>query len=82
VGYNSVYFVECQKNFQRNTSPPLAGSKNKPSKIPALSVPLAFVLLSCLVHSSTLKMEVIRSSETSVDFQRRHIPEDFRDWLD
>jgi hypothetical protein len=36
-------------------------------------------LVSCLAHSSTLKMEMIRSSETSVDFHRairRYILED------
>jgi hypothetical protein len=36
-------------------------------------------MASCTAYSSTLKMEVIRSSETSVDFQRttgRYIPED------
>jgi hypothetical protein len=41
--------------------------------------PPAFTLLSCSVYSSTLKMEAICSSETSVDFQRntqRYIPED------
>jgi hypothetical protein len=39
------------------------------------------MLVSCLAYSSTLKVEVIRSSETSVDFQRitrRYIPEDKR----
>jgi hypothetical protein len=37
------------------------------------------MLVSCLASSSTLKMKVLYSSETSVDFQRtkRHyIPED------
>jgi hypothetical protein len=40
-----------------------------------------FMLVSCLAYSSTLKMEVICSSETSVDFQRitwRYIPEESR----
>jgi hypothetical protein len=39
----------------------------------------AFVLVSYSAYSSTLKMEAICSSETSVDFQRatrRYIPED------
>jgi hypothetical protein len=38
-----------------------------------------FRLVSCLTYSSTLKVGAIRSSETSVDFQRtirRYIPED------
>jgi hypothetical protein len=40
---------------------------------------LRFMLGSCLVYSSTLKMEATCSIETSVDFQRtarRYIPED------
>jgi hypothetical protein len=47
----------------------------------------AFTLVSCSANSSTLKMEAIRSSETSVDFQqttRRYIPEDstlLDDWF-
>jgi hypothetical protein len=39
----------------------------------------AFMMISCSDYSSTLKMENIYSSETSVDFQqttRRYIPED------
>jgi hypothetical protein len=42
-------------------------------------LPLAFTLVSFSAYSSTLKMEAICSSETSVDFQRntqRYIPED------
>jgi hypothetical protein len=38
-----------------------------------------FTLYSCLIYCSTLKMEAICSSETSVDFQlttRRYIPDD------
>jgi hypothetical protein len=41
--------------------------------------PPAFTLVSCSAYSSTLKIEAICSSETSVDFQqttRRYIPED------
>jgi hypothetical protein len=46
-----------------------------------MEAPLAtrFTLLSCLAYSSTLQMEAVCSSETSVDFQRttrRYIPED------
>jgi hypothetical protein len=44
-----------------------------------LCLPPAFTLVSCSAYSSTLKMEAICSSETSVDFQRttrRYIPED------
>jgi hypothetical protein len=38
-----------------------------------------FMLVSCKAYYSTLEMEAICSSETSVDFQRatlRYIPED------
>jgi hypothetical protein len=50
--------------------------RNQPEK---LCLPPAFTLVSCLVYSSTLKMEATYSSKTSVDFQRttrRYIPED------
>jgi hypothetical protein len=42
-------------------------------------LPLDITLVSCSTYSSTLKMEVTFSSETSVDFQRsarRSIAED------
>jgi hypothetical protein len=42
-------------------------------------LPPAFTLVSCSAYSSTLKMEAIYFSETSVDFQRttrRYIPQD------
>jgi hypothetical protein len=44
-----------------------------------LCLPPAFTLVSCSAYSSTLKMEAVYYSETSVDFQRttrRYIPED------
>jgi hypothetical protein len=44
-----------------------------------LCLPHAFMMVSCSDYSSTLKMENVCSSETSVDFQRttrRYIPED------
>jgi hypothetical protein len=44
-----------------------------------LCLPAAFLLVSCSSYSSTLKMEAICSSVTSVDFQRitrRYISED------
>jgi hypothetical protein len=43
-----------------------------------LSLPPAFTLVSCSAYSSTLKIEAICSSQTSVYFQqmtRRYIPE-------
>jgi hypothetical protein len=61
-------------------SPPSSGPKNKPSMKPAWAcLTHAFTLISCSAYSSTLKMEAICSSETSVEFQRitqRYIPED------
>jgi hypothetical protein len=44
-----------------------SGSKNKPSKKPAL-LATCFTLASCLAYSSTLNMEAACSSETSADF--------------
>jgi hypothetical protein len=41
-----------------------------------LYFPPDFTLVSCSAYSSTLKMEAICSSEATVDFQRRYIPED------
>jgi hypothetical protein len=44
-----------------------------------LCLPPAFMLVSCLAHSSTLKIEATCSSETPVDFERttwRYIPQD------
>jgi hypothetical protein len=38
-------------------------------KLVWLFLPAAFMLASCLVYSSTLKMGAICSSETLVDFQ-------------
>jgi hypothetical protein len=35
---------------------------------------VCFMLVSCLAYSSTLKMEVTRFPETSVDFQRTTRP--------
>jgi hypothetical protein len=73
VGYNAVQSIESQLTFRRNMWPLSSRCKNKPSKKPA------FTLVSCSAHFSTLKVEAICSSETSVDFQwteRRYIPQD------
>jgi hypothetical protein len=54
-----------------NISPSFSRSKNKPSKKPEiLCLPPAFTLISYLAYSSTVKMEAIFSTETSVDVQR------------
>jgi hypothetical protein len=48
-------------------------------KVVGFEVPPVFTLVSCSAYFSTLKMEEIFFSETSVDFQwttRRYIPED------
>jgi hypothetical protein len=49
------------------------------AEVNRLCLPSAFALVSCSAYSSTLKIEAIYSSETSVDFQLttwRSIPED------
>jgi hypothetical protein len=69
LGYNVVQSVESQPKFRRNISLPSSGSKN------CLH---ADFLLS--LFFSTLKMEAICFSETSVDSQRTtrsYIPEDY-----
>jgi hypothetical protein len=48
-------------------------------QVAGLGLPLDFARVSCSAYSSTLKMEAILSSETSVNFQRtaqRNITED------
>jgi hypothetical protein len=53
--------------------------KSTDKKDSRLCLPPAFTLVSCSAYSSTLKMEAICSSETSVDIQQptwRYIPED------
>jgi hypothetical protein len=76
-----VLHVESQLTFRRNILPPSSGSRNKPRNNPVRKqvASRAFTLVSWSAYSSTLKMERIFSSETSVDFQRttrRYIPED------
>jgi hypothetical protein len=70
LGYNAVKFVECRPTFQRNISPP---------SLAELCLPSAVTLVSCTAYFSTMKMEAIYSSETSVDTQQTiwpYIPED------
>jgi hypothetical protein len=58
--------ILCESTFRRNVSPPASGS--------AVSCSRCF----SLADFSTLKMEAIHSSETSVHTRstRRHVPED------
>jgi hypothetical protein len=64
VGFDVLTAVVMKSSILWNITPPCLSP--------------AFTLVSCLAYSSTLKMEVTCSSETSVDFQlttRRYIPE-------
>jgi hypothetical protein len=59
--------LKIRGTFRRKISPPSSG----------LLLLFCFMLISCLAHSSTLKIEEICSSTTSVVFQRstrRYIP--------
>jgi hypothetical protein len=74
--YNAVKSVESQPTYRFHL-PGLrisrARSKHKNTRL--LS---AFTLIYCSAYSSTLKMEAVCSSETSIDFQRttrRYIPD-------
>jgi hypothetical protein len=59
----AVQSAENQPTFRTNTLPPSSGLKSKLYLLPG------FLQVSCLAYSSTLKMEVIYSSETSTDSQ-------------
>jgi hypothetical protein len=51
---------------------PSSASESKPSKQPARrrqKAELWLVLTGCLAYASSLKMEAVRSSETSVNYQ-------------
>jgi hypothetical protein len=63
--------------FRCNVLSPSSESNDKPNRQPVRNNKKArallvacFMLVSCLAYSSTLKMEVTCSSESSVDFQR------------
>jgi hypothetical protein len=70
LGYKAVYYTESQPTFRKNISPPSLESKNMQNKKPSWKQ---------VASRTTLKMEAICSSKTSVAFQqttRRYIPED------
>jgi hypothetical protein len=69
--------LKLNKSFGRTYHLHLQDRRLNRAKYQLFLLP-AFTLVSCSAYSSTLKMELIFSSETSVDFQRttRHyIPE-------
>jgi hypothetical protein len=63
----AVVFGRISPNFRRKISPPSSGSKSKSSEILEIRK-LQAEQDSCLIYFSTLKMEAMRPSETSVDF--------------
>jgi hypothetical protein len=78
-----VQSVGIQLMFRRTISPPSSGSKNKTSSVKAgvFCYPLDFTVVYRLAYSSILKMEVISSTESLVDFQgiaRLYIPEEIQ----
>jgi hypothetical protein len=60
LGYKAMYSVKIQPTFRRKMSPPYSESENNLSHL--------LSLVSCSAYSSTLKIEMQCSSETSVDF--------------
>jgi hypothetical protein len=69
--YKTVYSVESQPMFRRNIPPPSSGCKNKSSNrhhSKSVIEGSAFILVSWFSSSSTIMMEAICSSETSVGF--------------
>jgi hypothetical protein len=75
LGYKVVYSVESKPMFRRNISTHLQGWKNN------LSKKSLWKQVASIAYFSTLKIEVIYSSETSVEFQqttRGYVPEDYK----
>jgi hypothetical protein len=60
---NAMYISRSSLTFRRNMLPLCFGSKSNPSKKPTRCR-----LVSCRAYSLTLKMEMICSYKTSVDF--------------
>jgi hypothetical protein len=57
----SCILFESEPTLRRNMSPPSSGLKSKTIK---KLLAAYFMLVSCLAHSSTLKLEATYSSET------------------
>jgi hypothetical protein len=68
TGCDAVYRSRSLQTFLRNKLPLLLERKRKRSKEPVRSTQQAE--RSCLAYSSNLKMEAVRSSETSVKIYR------------
>jgi hypothetical protein len=68
----TVKSIESQLKFRRNISPPFSGLPYNPSKITSMKhatlLAASFMLVSCLVYSSTLKMETTYFSERLLSF--------------
>jgi hypothetical protein len=65
---NSIIIIYPKGHrFRRNTLTPYSRSKNKPGK-KQVARRACFLLISYLDYSSTLKMEAVRSSDTSAEF--------------
>jgi hypothetical protein len=61
--------------FERNVSSLCSGSKSKPSKISPITKRQAepsFSAVYCLAYTSPLKVEAVRSPETSVELTELH----------
>jgi hypothetical protein len=66
------------EHITSNLQPPNPGSNSKPSLLPTLHS-ARFMMVSCVAHFSTLKMEAVCSFETTFDFHQltqRCVPED------
>jgi hypothetical protein len=70
--------IEIQSRLEGTSHLHIQGQRISQARNQHVSLAPRFMLISCSAYPSALKMEVSRSSETSVDFRRttRHIPED------
>jgi hypothetical protein len=67
LGYIAVYPTERQPTYHRNMLPPSSRLKRKPSEKPA-SLAACFMVVSCFVYSSVLKVGATYFSNMSADF--------------